>query len=106
MIVSVNRQKLSSDDMQWTTQFPLEGLRTSKDSPISINKLLFSRLLDEIYDNLRNQVQEEGLSVVWVMSSIDQLGVIRDDSSLRASVLDHQNAGKNKGLLFVVREKG
>jgi hypothetical protein len=106
MIVSVNRQKLSSDDMQWTTQFPLENLRSSNDKLFSISKLSFSRLLGEIWDNLRREVQEEGLSVVWVMSAIDQLGVVRDDGSLRAAILDHQNAGKHTIQLYVIREKG
>jgi hypothetical protein len=106
MIVSVNRQKLSSDDMQWTTQFPLENLRSSNDKVFSISKLSFSRLLGEIWDNLRREVQEEGLSVVWVMSAIDQLGVVRDDGSLRAAILDHQNAGKHTIQLYVIREKG
>jgi hypothetical protein len=106
MIVSVNRQKLSSDDMQWTTQFPLENLRSSNDKVISISKLSFSRLLGEISDNLRSEVQEEGLSIVWVMSAIEQLGVVRDDGSLRAAVLDHQNTGKHTIQLYVIREKG
>jgi hypothetical protein len=106
MIVAVNRQKLSSDDMQWTTQFPLENLRSSNDKSLSISKLSFSRLLGEISDNLRSEVNEEGLSVVWVLSNIDQLGVVRDDGSLRAVVLDHQNAGKHTVQLYVVREKG
>jgi hypothetical protein len=106
MIVSVNRQKLSSDDMQWTTQFPLENLRSSNDKVISISKLSFSRLLGEISDNIRSEVQEEGLSIVWVMSAIEQLGVVRDDGSLRAAVLDHQNTGKHTIQLYVIREKG
>lgn len=106
MIVSVNRPKLSSDDMQWTTQFPLNNLSRSKDNTFSISKLSFSRLLGEIYDNLRSQVQEEGLSVVWIMSAIDQLGVVRDDGSLRAVVLDHQNSGQHTVQLYVVREQG
>lgn len=106
MIVSVTRQKLSSDDMQWTTQFPLNNLSSSKDNTLSISKLSFSRLLGEIYDNLRSQVQEEGLSIVWVMSAIDQLGVVRDDGSLRAVVLDHQNSVQHIVQLYVVREKG
>jgi len=106
MIVSVNRQKLSSDDMQWTTQFLLKNLSNSKDNAISISTLFFSRLLGEIYDNLRSQVQEEDLSIVWVMSAIDQLGVVRDDGSLRAVVLDHQNSGQYTIQLYVVREKG
>ncbi|KAH0284934.1 hypothetical protein KCU62_g7950, partial [Aureobasidium sp. EXF-3399] len=105
MIVSVNRQKLSSDDMQWTTQFPLKDLSNSKDNAISISTFFFSRLLGEIYDNLRSQAQEEGLSVVWVMSAIGQLGVVRDDGSLRAVVLDHQNSGQHTVQLYVVREK-
>jgi len=106
MIVSVNRQKLSSDDMQWTTQFLLKNLSNSKDNAFSISTLFFSRLLGEIYDNLRSQVQEEGLSIVWVMSAIDQLGVVRDDGSLRAVVLDHQNSGQYTIQLYVVRERG
>jgi hypothetical protein len=106
MIVSVNRQKQFSGDMQWTTQFPLENLRSSNDIAISIGNLSFSRLLGEISENLLNQVQEQGLSVVWVMSSIDQLGVVSDNGSLRAAVLDHQNAGKHTIQLYVVREKG
>jgi hypothetical protein len=106
MIVSVNRQKLSSDDMQWTTQFPLENLLSLNDRSFSISKLSFSRLLGEISDNLRSEVQEEGLSIVWIMSNIEQLGVVRDDGSLRAVILDHQNAGKHTVQLYVVREKG
>jgi hypothetical protein len=106
MIVSVNRQKLSSDDMQWTTQFPLANLRSSNDKSLSISKLSFSRLLGEISDNLRSEVQEEGLYVVWVMSNIEQLGVVRDDGSLRAVILDHQNAGKHTVQLCVVGEMG
>ncbi|KAI4856132.1 hypothetical protein E4T45_02414 [Aureobasidium sp. EXF-8846] len=105
MIVSVNRQKLSSDDMQWTTQFPLENLRSSNDKISSISKLSFSRLLGEISDNLRSEVQDEGLSIVWVVSNIEQLRVVRDDGSLRAVILDHQNAGKHTVQLYVVREK-
>jgi len=106
MILSVDRQKLSSDDMQWTTQFPLKNLSNSKDNALSISTLFSSRLLGEIYDNLRSQVQEGGLSIVWVMSVIDQLGVVRDDGSLRAAVLDHQNSGQYTIQLYVVREKG
>lgn len=106
MIVSVTRQKLSSDDMQWTTQLPLNNLSSSKDNAFSISKLSFSHLLGEIYDNLRSQVQEEGLPIVWVMSTINQLGIVRDDGSLRAAVLDHQNSGQYTVQLYVVREKG
>ena len=106
MIVSVNRQKYSSDDMQWTTQLPLNNLSSSKDNAFSISKLSFSLLLGEIYDNLRSQVHEEGLSIVWVMSAIDQLGVVRDNGSLMAVVLDHQNSGQHTIQLYVVREKG
>ncbi|KAI4758809.1 hypothetical protein E4T52_08984 [Aureobasidium sp. EXF-3400] len=104
MIVSVNRQKQFSSDMQWTTQFPLENLRSSNDIAISISDLSFSRLLGEISENLLNQVQEQGLSVVWVMSVIDQLGVVSDNGSLKAAVLDHQNAAKHTIQLYVVRE--
>ena len=50
MILSVDRQKLSSDDMQWTTQFPLKNLSNSKDNALSISTLFSSRLLGEIYD--------------------------------------------------------
>ena len=106
MIVSVNRQKQFSSDMQWTTQFPLENLRSSNDIAISISNLSFSRLLGEISENLLSQVQEQGLSVVWVMSVIDQLGVVSDNGSLKAAVLDHQNAGKHTIQLCVVRETG
>ncbi|CAD0110279.1 unnamed protein product [Aureobasidium uvarum] len=107
MIVSVNRQKRASDDMQWTTQFPLENLRNStmSNDAFSISQLSYSRLVGEISDNLRSQVEEEGLSIVWVMSAIEQLGVVRDNGSLRAAVLDHQNTEKHTIQLYVVREK-
>ncbi|KEQ63356.1 uncharacterized protein M437DRAFT_83755 [Aureobasidium melanogenum CBS 110374] len=105
MIVSVNRQKIVSDDMDWTTQFPLEDLRSSTTSNISINQLSYSRLVGEISEKIRSNVESEGLSVVWVMSNINQLGIIRDNGSLRAAVLDHQHACKHIIQLYVVREK-
>ncbi|KAI4721816.1 hypothetical protein E4T48_01827 [Aureobasidium sp. EXF-10727] len=107
MIVSVNRQKYTSDDLQWTTQFPLENLRipSTVTNTFSIDQLSYSRLLGEIFDNLRKQVEEEGLSIVWVMSGIEQLGIVRDNGSLRAAVLDHQNVGKYTVQFYIVMEK-
>lgn len=106
MIVSINRQKLVSDDMEWTTQFPLNDLRNSTTGDFLINQLSYSRLIGEISDKIRSNVGEEGLSVVWVMSAINQLGIVRDNGSLKAAVLDHQHAGKHIIQLYVVREKG
>lgn len=106
MIVSVNRQKIVSDDMDWTTQFPLEDLRSSTAGDFSINQLSHSRLLGEISEKIRSNVESEGNSVVWVMSAIDQLGIVRDNGSLRAAVLDHQIAGKHIVQLYIVSEKG
>lgn len=106
MIVSVNRQKIVSDNMDWTTQFPLEDLRSSKSGAFSIDRLSHSRLLGELSEKIRSNVESEGNSVVWVMSTIDQLGIVRDNGSLKAAVLDHQIAGKHIVQLYVVREKG
>ncbi|KAK5999839.1 hypothetical protein QM012_004927 [Aureobasidium pullulans] len=105
MIVSVNRQKIVSDDMDWTTQFPLEDLRSSTTGDFSINQLSYSRLLGEISEKIRSNVESEGNSVVWVMSNDNQLGIVRDTGSLRAAVLDHQIAGKHIIQLYVVKEK-
>ncbi|KAG9750162.1 hypothetical protein KCU73_g6648, partial [Aureobasidium melanogenum] len=105
MIVSVNRQKIVSDDMDWTTQFPLDDLRSSTTGNFSISQLSHSRLVGEISEKIRSNVESEGLSVVWVMSNINQLGIVRDTGSLRAAVLDHQHAGKHIIQLYVVREK-
>lgn len=106
MIVSVNRQKIVSDDMDWTTQFPLDDLRSSKTGTFSIDQLSHSRLLGEISEKIRSNVESEGNFVVWVMSTIDQLGIVRDNGSLKAAVLDHQIAGKHIVQLYVVSEKG
>ncbi|KAH0360687.1 hypothetical protein KCU65_g9241, partial [Aureobasidium melanogenum] len=105
MFVSVNRQKIVSDDIDWTTQLPLEDLRSSTTGDFSINQLSHSRLVGEISDKIRSNVESEGLSVVWVMSNINQLGIVRDNGSLRAAVWDHQHAGKHIIQLYVVREK-
>ncbi|KAI5194832.1 hypothetical protein E4T39_08492 [Aureobasidium subglaciale] len=103
MIVSINRQKMFSDDSEWTAQFPLTELRRDSTSSFSIGQLLYARLCGEVDDKLRRNMETAGITIVWVMSETDQLGVIRNDSSLKAAVMDHQNHGKYTIQLYVVK---
>ncbi|KAG2165656.1 hypothetical protein VTO58DRAFT_102051 [Aureobasidium pullulans] len=95
MIVSINRHKLANDDTDWTTQFPLKKLRITPVNPLTIDHIIYSRLQGEIMENLRNDTDAEGLTIVWVMSTTNQLGIVRDNDSLRAAVLDYQHTGKH-----------
>ncbi|THY33778.1 hypothetical protein D6C92_00501 [Aureobasidium pullulans] len=106
MIVSINRHKLANDDTDWTTQFPLKKLRITPVNPITIDQFIYSRLQGEIMENLRNDTDAEGLTIVWVMSTTNQLGIVRDNDSLKAAILDYQHTGKHIVQLYIIRENG
>ncbi|THY65990.1 hypothetical protein D6C91_00746 [Aureobasidium pullulans] len=106
MIVSVNRHKLANDDTDWTTQFPLKKLRITPVNPITIDQFIYSRLQGEIMENLRNDTDAEGLTIVWVMSTTNQLGIVRDNDSLKAAILDYQHTGKHIVQLYIIRGNG
>ncbi|CAD0022791.1 unnamed protein product [Aureobasidium pullulans] len=106
MIVSINRHKLANDDTDWTTQFPLKKLRITPVNPITIDQFIYSRLQGEIMENLRNDTDAEGLTIVWVMSTTNKLGIVRDNDSLRAAILDYQHTGKHIVQLYIIRENG
>lgn len=106
MIVSINRHKLANDDTDWTTQFPLKKLRITPVNPITIDQCIYSRLQGEIMENLRNDTDAEGLTIVWIMSTTNQLGIVRDNDSLKAAILDYQHTGKHIVQLYIIRENG
>ncbi|KAI5262655.1 hypothetical protein E4T47_09220 [Aureobasidium subglaciale] len=103
MVVSINRQKMFSDDSEWTAQFLLKELGRTPSGSMSIDQLLYARLCGEVDDKLRCNMETAGITIVWVLFGTDQLGVIRNDSSLKAAVVDHQNHGKYTMQLYVVK---
>ncbi|KAI5197398.1 hypothetical protein AUEXF2481DRAFT_2751 [Aureobasidium subglaciale EXF-2481] len=103
MVVSINRQKMFSDDSEWTAQFLLKELGRTPSGSLSIDQLLYACLCGEVDDKLRCNIETAGITLVWILSGTDQLGVIRNDSSLKAAVVDHQNHGKYTMHLYVVK---
>ncbi|KAI5237207.1 hypothetical protein E4T42_09222 [Aureobasidium subglaciale] len=80
MVVSINRQKMFSDDSEWTAQFLLKELGRTPSGSLSIDQLLYARLCGEVDDKLRCNIETAGITLVWILSGTDQLGVIRNDN--------------------------
>ncbi|KAG9595327.1 hypothetical protein KCU77_g5023, partial [Aureobasidium melanogenum] len=104
MIVSIARHKTCIEDTALTYQFPLsilENWTMDGGSPREPTPSAFPQFNSIIENSLR--VARVNMSVVWCLSESGQLAIINDINSLRAAIMDHQNAGKSTIQLYVVK---
>lgn len=103
MIVSITRHKDCPDDLTYTYQFPLTTVMDPNEP--SFNLPRWDHFTDLVHEHLE-VVPDDVLSIVWCMGGSGRLAFVKDQTSLEAAVLDHQNFSKSVIELFVVDHDG
>ena len=103
IIASITRHKDGPGDMTYTYQFPVTTVMDPNEPYVNLPRWhhftdLIQQHIDVVPDNKR--------LIVWCMGGSGRLGTVKDQTSLEAAVLDHQNYGKTVVELFVVDHDG
>ncbi|KAG9512609.1 hypothetical protein KCV07_g9328, partial [Aureobasidium melanogenum] len=108
MIVSYTRHRRSTNDVTYTSQFPLVARIKSVTPGNVVGGIQLvpaeQRFLEGLKYMLRDVLEIDGddYSVVWRMSETGQIAFVNFMHSFDVAVLDHKNANKKIIQLFVV----
>lgn len=108
MLIFASRHKTSTEDNDFTYQFPLLSIGLQSD----INGNPYDPLRKNVLADLSSMLEAHlcvsltEMSIVWCQVDSGQVAVVKDSGTLCAAVMDHQNAGKHTIQLYVVKKFG